>query len=656
MKVAITCAQIIKRFMRKAVNIFIDFVAHLERFQVEGVIVASDAVGDLASVVAHVLMVYEAEMSWEEATLRTETMITTYSNCRVVRPFSFISVLDWSNLEADVKTDGVFVTRSGVGRQPRNETTKVCSHPSDVPRPAPQRPLRNVRAPQTVSGQQSRTGVFGCLRMRDCLISRRGVAVRRFCGSTRALDSKRQLWVFRPEEGGILARVVRTLRNRPAGKPLVPFILERHLSRCASATRIQAAWRGHVLRWNLLETLASCLIVARAGLCIQRWWRYTNGLAVRLNLCRRLWALAADVFSPTMYMELDSFFTLTRGWQWVNGKDNIAFTFQSKNRVASVKIGPEPLSRAIGMEAADSQEIIFGTGKIVATEGFCETRVAREPPMWSLNGIINQVSPSEVHHGPILRQAGAILTKGVQVKRVVWPVATAAVAAYGPSNNDIIGRDNTLCMYEQRDSSFSMSLSSASTGFSVAGTRSGENINSCPGKRENTAVTTVQVGSPVDLRKTHGDIEMLELTFQSIQEARARALLLAIATQEPGLIPTRPIAQLMTLGMLRRAAAGEPGQASPILEMPEQGLKRDCAVEMLVLKLAEGGGGTWLPGRVDRRTGNGKFYKVRSACSARVGYSKGKWDLKSKNHGFAAKTAVCVLPRMLYPPSLQEVF
>ncbi|CAN0452534.1 unnamed protein product, partial [Ectocarpus sp. 12 AP-2014] len=58
------------------------------------------------------------------------------------------------------------------------------------------------------------------------------------------------------------------------GKPPVPFILERQLFRCASATRIQAAWRGHVLRCTLSDTLASCVIVSRAGVCIQRWWRY----------------------------------------------------------------------------------------------------------------------------------------------------------------------------------------------------------------------------------------------------------------------------------------------------------------------------------------------------------------------------------------------
>ncbi|CAN0505719.1 unnamed protein product, partial [Ectocarpus sp. 8 AP-2014] len=56
------------------------------------------------------------------------------------------------------------------------------------------------------------------------------------------------------------------------------------------------------------------VIVSRAGVCIQRWWRYQTGLALRLRLCRRLWALASAVSSPTLYVELDVFFTLIRGW------------------------------------------------------------------------------------------------------------------------------------------------------------------------------------------------------------------------------------------------------------------------------------------------------------------------------------------------------
>lgn len=591
LKVVANCAQTLHRFMGSMVKRFAAFVDCLERAQAGGVVVAADAAGELAAAVARASMIATAGLSWEEAAEQTAVMVTPVPGCKLIRRFSYIDIPDWPILNKDISTDGVFITRSarGGGRVCTDLSQEALVSSGEA-LPGLVRSLSDHRGCRTRSCL--RMGIYGDQRVRECLISRRGSFVQRTCRRspamernalpTGALRSHEQLWVFRTENTRMLARVLCTLRHSPPGKRPVLCLLERHLFRCAAATRIQAAWRGHVLRWNLLETLASCLIVGRAGICIQRWWRNMTGFRARLRLGRRLWALASTVICPIMYMELDVYCTLVRGWQQSKGEGGVAFVFQDGLRVASINYPP---SHPYGTEAAS-----FGRAKLEghpcggpSAGGVAETPGIRKFPVWVRHRVVPHISPLEVE-GPIVRQIRALLTEGVQVKRVVWPVVAA-----------------TTDREEKRSVSDNLCEAIVDRTFNHLATSS--KFTSGGSSEDN--------GSPVDFESHHGEVEMLELTFSSTQEARARALLVVLATEECGVLPNRPVAQLMTLGMLRRAAAGEPGQASPILSVPAKGYDKGDSVEISVLRLFEGRCGSWFPGTVDQKIGNGTAYKVK---------------------------------------------
>ncbi|CAN0006826.1 unnamed protein product [Ectocarpus sp. 12 AP-2014] len=622
LKALVTCAKTLERFVGSVSTKFSTFVDSLEHAQVGGVVVAHSQSGELAAAVAKALMVTTPGLSWIEASECTATMVTTVPDCRLLRPFSFVEMPDWPVLEKDVDTDGVFVSRSAARSGTRAKLPGVglsMLEASDTP-PRTQG-LRETRPHSRVP---TRLGVFGSPRIQECKVSRRNCAIRKFCQGSAAAkrrattnarrDMNKQLWAFRPLEVRLLARVLCTLRNESMGKPPVPFILERPLFRCASATRIQAAWRGHVLRWTLSDTLASCVIVSRAGVCIQRWWRYQTGLALRLRLCRRLWALATAVSSPTLYVELDVFYTLTRGWKWNGDEEGVAFTFQSGNRVAVMSSFSDPPSRALGSKGANDLAGHEKRRGLVASHSAARDteRHTLEFPMSTLKSVVRQVLPSKIRQGAVLTQVGALLTVDVKAKKVIWPLAPATTDTSEPAEGGDVGDITTSSALGQSNGIRETSSESSSTGICLTSARSEEvGSQTHPTRAVPQREDSAEAGPPISLRTKNGDDEeLLELTFSSTQEARARAVLLALATEEPGVAPNRAVAQLMTLGMLRRAAAGEQGQALPMLKTPAQGFRRGDAVEVSLFRLSEGRGGAWFPAVVDRRNGCSTTYKV----------------------------------------------
>ncbi|CAM9902934.1 unnamed protein product [Ectocarpus sp. 6 AP-2014] len=622
LKALVTCVRTLERFVGKVRTKFSTFVDSLEHAQVGGIVVSHDQSGELAAAVAKALMVTTPGLSWIEASERTATMVTTVSDCRLLRPFSFVEMPDWPVLEKDVDTDGLFVSRSAACSGTRAKLPGVGPYMLEASDTPPR--TQGLRETRPHSRVPTRLGVFGSPRIQECKVSRRNCAVRKFCQGSAAAkrratmnarrDVNKQLWAFRPLAVRLLARVLRTLRNESMGKPPVPFILERQLLRCASATRIQAAWRGHVLRWTLSDTLASCVIVSRAGVCIQRWWRYQTGLALRLRLCRRLWALASAVSSPTLYVELDVFYTLIRGWKWDGDKDGVAFSFQSGNRVAAMSSFSDPPSGALGSKGAND---LAGhekrRGLVVSHSAARDTdRHTRKLPMWTLKSIVRQVLPSKIRQGAALIQVGALLTVDVKAKKVIWPLAPATTDTSEPAEGGDVGDITTSSALGQSNGTRDTSSESSSTAICLTSARSGEvGSQTHPIRAVPQREVSAEAGPPINLRTKNGDdVELLELTFSSIQEARARAVLLALATEEPGVVPNQAVAQLMTLGMLRRAAAGEQGQALPILKTPAQGFRRGDAVEVSLFRLSEGRGGAWFPAVVDRRNGYSTTYKV----------------------------------------------
>lgn len=318
-----------------------------------------------------------------------------------------------------------------------------------------------------------------------------------------------------------------------------------------------------------------------------------------------------------MYVELDVYYALTRGWRWDDVEENIAFTFQRGHRLAIVRDARDPPVDVVDAMADDgSSQGEDPTG--VRNSGAPTIRtlpLVRELPIWALHRVVPQVPSSELSRGSILRRVGALLTRGVKARTVVWPVKPTTVVVAGPAESHD-GRDEDSCSAHgtmRKTSSATLSELSCNATHLI-GAR-GEKIG-CQqypaGPKQRADVT--ETDPLVDLRNTHrGEVEMIELTFSSTQEARARAVLLALATKEPGVRSNRPVAQLMTYEMLRRAAAGEKGQAVPTLEAPAQGFRRGDDVEVSVLRLSEGCSGAWFPGIVDRRNGYGSTYKVRVA-------------------------------------------
>lgn len=629
LKVLITCAKVIERFMRRVAKEFSAFVDSLGAAQVGGVVVGQDQSGELAAAVARALVVATPGLTWVEAAERTATMVTIAPHCRLVRPFTYVLEMDWPVLEKDVDTDGVFVTTccrsaAGIGSSAPARGEIGPRIPEATGAAAKPRPLSGLReVPARSRAPRRRMGLFGSPRMTQCNVSRRSSAARMFrrhaATSTRHRTStagREQLWVFRPLQARMLARVVSTLRNGTVRQPPVPFVLERHLIRLASATRIQAAWRGRVLRWVLLDTLASCIIVARAGICIQRWWRHQRGLSARLRLCRRLWALATDVSSPTMYVELDVFFALTRGWRVARSEESVVFTFQDGDEVAVVRS-----TGGLPFDALDSEAIKHvGQGETRTRERHHgddasgkQTPATRELPLWALGSVVPQVPPSEVHPGKTLSELGTLLTVGVKVKMVVWPLTPAVTSTVEPADAITGGVNDGVVIKTsppQLDRNRETSSDSFSTIIRLASARSEEvGGQAHPSASAQQRTAPAVAGPPVDLGASHrGEVKLLELTFSSVEEARARAVLLAVGTEEPGVRPNRPAAQLMTLEMLRRAAAGGLGRAAPTLKTPAHGFRRGDAVEVSVFRLSEGRGGAWFPAIVDRK--EGRTYQV----------------------------------------------
>lgn len=597
---------------------FSSFVACLDRAEVAGVVVREDSVGELKAAIVQALMVTFANLTKDEATREATMHVSAVSNCRLLRPFSYASIADWPLLREDVGTDGIFIIRSHAARELTGERYEPTSQPAI--NTESMRPLSGLRDDRKLRDDSKRPskGLFDNICLRRCKIRRRGVSFCRHHGpgssksagdsSLRKINLHEQLWVFHPADARMLARVMCILRNSSRGKPPVPFIFERHMFRCAATTRIQAAWRGHVCRWNLLTPLTSCLIVSRAAICLQRWWRHLRGLAKRLRLCRRLWTLASSISCPVMYMEHDVFYILTRRCHSLSYSNNgVQFVLQSGVAVGVVKERIECESRQEWSERGHSEGFY----------GLVEPAGARRLPLWASGCVIPHATPSEVEGRVLMRQVGILLTEGVQVKRVVWPVSSAS--------------DNWVAIVEQeQEAHHNNGTTCAEAMKPCCGYKDALEFSSTEIGVENTARTPCErdcilhLSSPdtecaastapsVDLRESHGTIDMVELTFANTREARARALLVTAATEEAGMAPNQPIAPLMTFGMLQRAAARKLGGEIPTLARPAHGYKCGDNVEVSMLRLSEGFWGSWYPGVVERNNGDGK-YKVRLRC------------------------------------------
>lgn len=79
-----------------------------------------------------------------------------------------------------------------------------------------------------------------------------------------------------------------------------------------SAMRLQALWRGVRFRRSNCARVMDKLISRRAAVCVQWWWRYRNGLGRRLSLLRTVRSVCMNITEPALYLDLWSFYWILR--------------------------------------------------------------------------------------------------------------------------------------------------------------------------------------------------------------------------------------------------------------------------------------------------------------------------------------------------------
>ncbi|KAI9986327.1 hypothetical protein PInf_025267 [Phytophthora infestans] len=105
-----------------------------------------------------------------------------------------------------------------------------------------------------------------------------------------------------------LDRAVSMCSVGPAKAFAMPY---EEAKRADAALLIQSAWRASMChsRRNALE-----VTIARALLCIQRWWRFRVGLRRRLDVLRACLLVGASINSRTLFMEASVYHTLVESW------------------------------------------------------------------------------------------------------------------------------------------------------------------------------------------------------------------------------------------------------------------------------------------------------------------------------------------------------
>lgn len=576
-KVRHTSACRIQRFVSRMRRKRSALAGCLHRANIGGIVVSSGHVGELVSAATAALMATKRGLAREDARRRAKESVTILRSCRILRPFSRAHVPDWPFLSQDAETDGVFVLCPGFDGGHHQSTEWPASSKA---RRTMTKPTR-FRAVPSQGGINPRAGqgmgLFARAEVRRCAVRQRGVSFRVLPGRTSparqpsARDTPtvprgpgQELWALTEADSGVLARVLSTLRRRTATRNAVPYIFERHLLRCAAATRVQAAWRGHESRQSLLVPLASCLIVARAVVCLQRWWRYLAGLGARLRSCRRLWALASAVRDPVMYVELDVYATLAKGWLsekrkgLVNlGQDTVQVT--TVEEVKGQDSISSPAIRYCEKKDSPAGEIVQLSGQHL-TQGAMSSRY-QGLPLWASASVVPWISVSGDDDATPLSSLGALITAGVTAKRVIWPlqppwaVDTEDYLEKAPSGHIFRAAEDP----EEGVQDYSHTSDTRTRAHGPSSrVRNPPRLDS-----ESPAGSSMFAG--VDLSEALGNSDLVELTFASVEEARARALLVAMLTEAPGICRGRPIAQLMTFGMLCRAASGKHDEPASIL-------------------------------------------------------------------------------------------
>eukprot|EP00742_Colponemidia_sp_Colp-10_P007263 GILJ01007807.1.p1 GENE.GILJ01007807.1~~GILJ01007807.1.p1 ORF type:complete len:1227 (-),score=171.45 GILJ01007807.1:179-3859(-) len=93
------------------------------------------------------------------------------------------------------------------------------------------------------------------------------------------------------------------------GQQPIMILYEIYAKRAAATVSIQSAWRAYLTRKKLRPTIAERVVVWRAVICVQRWWRWRK-LTIRTMLLAELNMYLRSISDPELYIEQKSYIHL----------------------------------------------------------------------------------------------------------------------------------------------------------------------------------------------------------------------------------------------------------------------------------------------------------------------------------------------------------
>lgn len=173
-----------------------------------------------------------------------------------------------------------------------------------------------------------------------------------------------------------LDRAVSMCSVGPAKAFALPY---EDVKRSDAALLIQSVWRASLChsKRNTLE-----VTIARALVCIQRWWRYRIGIRRRLDVLRACLLVGAGINSRTMFMEASVYHALVDNWAAVH-------TIVSRHRCHEHR-----LHSRIGPEA--HVELILTPGQVLLHNASRDVRSILLPQIQSASAPSSHINSSRI--------------------------------------------------------------------------------------------------------------------------------------------------------------------------------------------------------------------------------------------------------------------
>lgn len=335
---------------------------------------------------------------------------------------------------------------------------------------------------------------------------------------------------------------------------------------------IQSAWRAFVRqsKRNALE-----VAIARALLCIQRWWRFRLGLRRRMDFVRACVLLGASITSRTLFMEESVYCALTSAASWAAVRSALrpckeqSLHCRMVDSKVSVVLSPSALLLRSQSQRCQGWTLVSASASTTAAtvRAASGQRCSAYLPVWlpgtpehnevSMTARDEDATPlllvERVVVEPTLLERELLLRFGSRQSR-----SSASTVLDGESEASSAVEGAETAAYYQR---FAMGRSVAETSARVV-----ELAQRLARKNKHLAPTVLALESTSFVR----------LTFESVDEARKRALVLLSKTFDP---VTQSFAQLFSIEALVGAALRHHQWALGQVATPDESAQvlADCA-------------------------------------------------------------------------------